>query len=127
MSQSVNGYPEYLNPISILGLIPSWKMFTLIRVPTPSQLFVFIDEHPDSMFDAQFGNPVGMPFWSTMWFDVPADRHNQGACLSFADGHVERWRWKVPKVFQYVGQALTADEMPDYLRVQGAMRKWTDN
>ena len=128
MSESVNGNPEYLTPInSILGQIPCWKMFALIRAPSPSQLFVFIDEHPDSMFDAQFGNPVGMPYWPNIWFDLPADRHNQGACLSFADGHVERWRWKVPKVYQYIGQSPTADEMPDYLRVQSAMRQWTDN
>ena len=130
MSQSVNGYPEYLqyiDPSGFLGLIPSWKMLTLIRAPTPSQLFVFIDEHPDSMLDAQFGNPVGMPFFTPMWFDMPADRHNQGACLSFADGHVERWRWAAPKVFQYLGQPPTTAEMPDYLRVQNAMRTWTDN
>ncbi|HWV99713.1 MAG TPA: prepilin-type N-terminal cleavage/methylation domain-containing protein [Candidatus Acidoferrum sp.] len=127
MSQSVNGYPEFPDPSGLLALLPSWKMFTLIRAPTPSQLFVFIDEHPDSLLDAQFGDPVGIPYYMATWFDMPADRHNQGACLSFADGHVERWRWKAPKVFQYLGQPPTTDEMPDYLRVQSAMRKWTDN
>ncbi len=126
MSQSVNGYPDFPDPSGLIALLPSWKMFSLIRVPTPSQLFVFIDEHPDTLLDSQFGNPVGIPYFMTTWFDLPADRHNQGACLSFADGHVERWRWNVPKVFQYLGQPPTRDEMPDYLRVQSAMRKWTD-
>jgi prepilin-type N-terminal cleavage/methylation domain-containing protein/prepilin-type processing-associated H-X9-DG protein len=127
MSQSVNGYPEYLQALGPIGNLPSWKAFSTIRTPSPSQLFVFIDEHPDTLLDAQFGNPVGMPYYPIMWFDLPADRHNQGACLSFADGHVERWRWIAPKIFQYLGQSPTPAEMPDYLRVQSVMRKWTDN
>jgi prepilin-type N-terminal cleavage/methylation domain-containing protein/prepilin-type processing-associated H-X9-DG protein len=129
MSQSVNGYPEYLSSLGMPGLsdIPFWKKFTEIRRPIPSQLFVFIDEHPDTLLDAQFGNPAGAPYWPPMWFDEPADRHNQGACLSFADGHAERWRWVVPKVVQYIGQPPTAQEMPDFRRVQSAMKCWTDN
>jgi prepilin-type N-terminal cleavage/methylation domain-containing protein/prepilin-type processing-associated H-X9-DG protein len=129
MSQSVNGYPEYLTDLGMPGLsdIPCWKKFTEIRRPVPSQLFVFIDEHPDTLLDAQFGNPAGAPYWPPMWFDMPADRHNQGACLSFADGHAERWRWKVSKADAYPGKYPTAEEMPDFLRVQSAMKCWSDN
>jgi prepilin-type processing-associated H-X9-DG protein len=129
MSQSVNGYPEYLTNLGIPGLsdIPFWKKFAEIRRPTPSRLFVFIDEHPDTLLDSQFGNPVGGPYWPPMWFDMPADRHNRGACLSFADGHAERWRWRVPMTFQYMGQLPSDDQMPDYLRVQSAMKCWSDN
>jgi prepilin-type N-terminal cleavage/methylation domain-containing protein/prepilin-type processing-associated H-X9-DG protein len=129
MSQSVNGYPEYLIDIGQPGIsdLPYWKKFSEIRRPTPSQLFVFIDEHPDTLVDAQFGNPVGIPLYWQTWFDMPADRHNQGACLSFADGHAERWHWKVPMTFSYLGQFPSTEQMPDYLRVQNAMKCWTDN
>jgi prepilin-type N-terminal cleavage/methylation domain-containing protein len=129
MSQSVNGYPEYLMNLGDPGLaaLPFWKKFSQILRPTPSKLFVFIDEHPDTLLDAQFGNPAGLQFWPIMWFDLPADRHNQGACLSFADSHAERWKWKVPKVFVYLGQAPSAGEMPDFQRVQSAMKLVTDN
>jgi prepilin-type N-terminal cleavage/methylation domain-containing protein/prepilin-type processing-associated H-X9-DG protein len=129
MSQSVNGYPEYLSNLGIPGLsdIPFWKKFAEIRRPVPTRLFVFIDEHPDTLIDAQFGNPAGAPYWGPMWFDMPADRHNQGACLSFADGHAERWRWVVSKAGAYAGKMATAAEMPDYLRVQNAMKCWSDN
>jgi prepilin-type N-terminal cleavage/methylation domain-containing protein/prepilin-type processing-associated H-X9-DG protein len=129
MSQSVNGYPEYLSSLGMPGLsdLPSWKKFTQIHRPIPSQLFVFIDEHPDTLYDAQFGNPAGGPYWPPMWFDMPADRHNQGACLSFADGHAERWRWRAPMTFRYLFQSITSEQMPDFLRVQSAMRCWTDN
>ncbi len=126
MSQSVNGYPELLNSAPFpLALIPCWKKYAQIGAPTPAGLFVFIDEHPDTMLDAQFGNPVGMPYWFPEWFDMPSDRHNQGGCLSFADGHVERWKWKTPKIVQYVGQSPTPDEMPDYLRIQAAMKLYS--
>jgi prepilin-type N-terminal cleavage/methylation domain-containing protein/prepilin-type processing-associated H-X9-DG protein len=129
MSQSVNGYPEYLNDLGIPGLsdIPFWKKFTEIRRPIPTRLFVFIDEHPDTLIDAQFGNSAGAPYWGPMWFDMPADRHNQGACLSFADGHAERWRWVVSKAGAYAGKMATTEDMPDFLRVQSAMKCWSDN
>jgi prepilin-type N-terminal cleavage/methylation domain-containing protein/prepilin-type processing-associated H-X9-DG protein len=128
MSQSVNGYPEFLDNLGgSISQLPSWKKLTLIGNPGPSRLFVFVDEHPDTLLDAQFGNPVAMPFFDAAWWDMPADRHNQGACLSFADGHAERWRWNVPKIFQYFVQAPGPGEMPDYLRLQSAMRLWTNN
>jgi prepilin-type N-terminal cleavage/methylation domain-containing protein/prepilin-type processing-associated H-X9-DG protein len=127
MSQSANGYPEYVVLPTPPYTLPAWKKFSEIRNPAPNQLFVFIDEHPDILLDAQFGNPVGMPGYSVAWWDMPADRHNQAGCLSFADGHVERWRWKVPKVVQYVGQPPTAQDMPDFLRVQNAMKMWSDD
>jgi prepilin-type N-terminal cleavage/methylation domain-containing protein/prepilin-type processing-associated H-X9-DG protein len=127
MSQSVNGFPEALNSAGWpINALPCWKKFSQIAGPAPAQLFVFIDEHPDTLLDAQFGNPVGIPVYPIMWFDMPADRHNQGCSLSFADGHAERWKWKVPKVFQYLGQPPTPEEMPDFNRVQSAMKMYSD-
>jgi prepilin-type N-terminal cleavage/methylation domain-containing protein/prepilin-type processing-associated H-X9-DG protein len=127
MSQSVNGYWEYPDPDGILALLPCWDRYTAIHEPSPAQLFVFIDENSDTELDAQFGNPVGLPFWPQEWFDMPSDRHIQGANLSFADGHVERWRWKVPKVFNGWVAPIAPQEMPDFLRVQNAMKLATDN
>ena len=128
MSQSVNGYPEYLINLGLPGIsdLPAWKKFSEIRRPPPVQLFVFIDEHQDTLLDAQFGNPVQLPMYSQIWFDMPSDRHNKGACLSFADGHAERKRWKEPKTFRYLGQPPTAAEMPDYQYIQNAMKKPSD-
>ena len=100
MSQSVNGYPEYLTDLNMPGVsdIPAWKRFSEILRPPTSRLFVFIDEHQNTLLDAQFGNPVGIPAFAgygNMWFDMPSDRHNQGGCLAFADSHAERWHWKL--------------------------------
>jgi len=127
LSQSVNGYPqgdpEYFN------IIPAWTKFTDVRHPRPSDLFVFLDENPDTMTDSEFGcPPIGSPyFWPNEWWDMPSDRHSQGANLSFVDGHVEHWKWVYPKVAYEQGQDVAAKEMPDYLRIQGGMKQLTDN
>jgi hypothetical protein len=43
------------------------------------------------------------------------------------DGHVEHWKWVVPKIFAgYYGQSVPPQEMPDFLRVQAAMKQLTD-
>ena len=125
MSQSVNGCPEYLIALRKAGLsdLPSWKKLAQISGPSPVQAFVFIDENPDTLLDAHFGNPAGLPSFTPSWIDMPADRHNQGATLSFADGHVERWRWRTPKVYAS-GASLSLSEWPDFERVQSAMKMW---
>ena len=99
LSQSVNGYPQ--GAPDLYQIIPAWTQFAEVRQPPPSALFVFIDESTDTIADAEFGNPpVGSPwFTQNVWWDMPSDRHNQGANLAFADGHVEHWKWKVPKTF----------------------------
>lgn len=136
LSQSINGYPDYTPPgapewfLEFWTQLPSWKKFTLIRHPAPGNLFVFIDENEGTIFDGQFGNPGNPPIaWSTpnQWWDMPANRHNQGANLSFADGHVEHWRWNQPMTFNNFPQDIGTDEMPDYRRVQNAMKQTTDN
>jgi prepilin-type processing-associated H-X9-DG protein len=57
---------------------------------------------------------------------VPADRHGKVGVLSFADGHVERWKWKWPKQFKnkesYWKRAENARDLADLRRLQGAYR-----
>jgi prepilin-type N-terminal cleavage/methylation domain-containing protein/prepilin-type processing-associated H-X9-DG protein len=124
MSQSVNGWPEF-DPV-LARIIPSYKKLTNIRSPSPAQLMVFLDVHEDSILDSLFGIPV-TGVWGDRreWWDVPADRHAQGCNLSFADGHAEHWRWRVPKRVptRLAPTPVPASELPDYLRVQQAVRQ----
>src|SRR5262245_26576560 len=65
------------------------------KVKMPSMVWMYVDEHPDSMNDAGFLSPR-----ISQWIDLPASYHN-GACgFAFADGHSEihRWRTSVNKV-----------------------------
>ncbi len=127
MSQSVNGYPQ--GSAAYLNVIPTWSKYTDVRRPRPSELFVFIDENPDTMTDSEFGcPPLGSPnFWPNEWWDMPSDRHNRGANLSFVDGHVEHWKWVYPKVAYEQGQSVMSKEMPDYMRIQSGMKQLSDN
>jgi prepilin-type N-terminal cleavage/methylation domain-containing protein/prepilin-type processing-associated H-X9-DG protein len=133
MSQSVNGLglmPEADNPNGwpVDVIQPCFMKFAQITNPTPSQLFVFIDENEGTLVDDQFGYP--MPNYEYgAWWDMPANRHNQGASLSFADGHVEHWNWVVPMIYSSGVidngpnvQSVPPAQMPDYTRVGNAMR-----
>jgi len=126
MSQSYNGYPEFSKVY--YPIIPAYKKFTQIRHPIPGELFVLIDENEDTAEDAEFGcPPIGGVFQEYVWWDMPADRHNRGGNLSFADGHVEHWKWAFPKTFIYFGQSVPPEEMPDYQRLRKAMKQPADN
>ena len=56
--------------------------------PGPSETWVHLDEHPDSINDAGFFNPH-----VSSWVDIPASYHNNAAGFSFADGHAEVHKW----------------------------------
>jgi prepilin-type N-terminal cleavage/methylation domain-containing protein/prepilin-type processing-associated H-X9-DG protein len=65
------------------------KMTDIIR-PNPSGLWVFVDEHPDSIND---GWTIMNPTDLNNWTDLPASYHN-GACgFGFGDGHAEIKKW----------------------------------
>ncbi len=66
------------------------QFFKLSQIQDPSRIFVFIEEHPDSIGDGYFLNRPD----SYEWTDLPASYHNGGANLSFADGHLEYHRWQ---------------------------------
>ncbi|HSU52436.1 MAG TPA: prepilin-type N-terminal cleavage/methylation domain-containing protein [Candidatus Dormibacteraeota bacterium] len=121
MSQSVNGYPEF--DTNLLTRIPVFKKLTQIKNPNNASCLVFIDELEDTSIDSEFGMPIDVYGDTTKWWDMPANRHNQGANLSFADGHVEHWHWRVPKVFQSWIQSVSADELPDYNRLRATLKQ----
>jgi prepilin-type N-terminal cleavage/methylation domain-containing protein/prepilin-type processing-associated H-X9-DG protein len=61
--------------------------------PGPSMLWVFMDEHPDSINDAAFAVQCADTSPDGVFVDVPASYHNGGAAISFADGHAELHHW----------------------------------
>ena len=68
------------------------QFFKLFQVPEPSQIFIFIEEHPDSINDGYFLNRPRR--YQKEWMDLPASYHQGGAHLAFSDGHVEHHRWQ---------------------------------
>jgi prepilin-type N-terminal cleavage/methylation domain-containing protein/prepilin-type processing-associated H-X9-DG protein len=67
------------------------QFFSLSTIPQPAGIFVFLDEHPDSINDGYFVNQA----YSWEWIDLPASYHNGAASFSFVDGHGETHLWHV--------------------------------
>jgi prepilin-type N-terminal cleavage/methylation domain-containing protein/prepilin-type processing-associated H-X9-DG protein len=68
------------------------QFFKLTHIPEPAQIFVFTEEHADSINDGYFINK----FYSRTWMDLPASWHRGSANLTFADGHAEAHKWHFP-------------------------------
>jgi prepilin-type N-terminal cleavage/methylation domain-containing protein/prepilin-type processing-associated H-X9-DG protein len=74
------------------GNAAGWRAYrkeSHLYQPGPSVLWVFVDEHPDSINDSFLITAMNVPSFG----DTPADYHN-GACgVGFADGHAEIHKW----------------------------------
>ncbi len=101
----------------------SYRKFTEIIQPPPGNLFVLIDTQEQDIYDATFGIFSPDSPWADFWLDLAADRHAQGANLSFADGHVEHWKWQSPKIFEGVWwPALDDADLADLHRLQQCVK-----
>jgi prepilin-type N-terminal cleavage/methylation domain-containing protein/prepilin-type processing-associated H-X9-DG protein len=75
------------------GLLNCERLFektTDVNRPTPANLWVFVDEHPDSINDGSFFNCQRNP----QWIDLPSNLHNNACGFAFADGHSEIHKWR---------------------------------
>jgi prepilin-type N-terminal cleavage/methylation domain-containing protein/prepilin-type processing-associated H-X9-DG protein len=69
------------------------KKSTEFHTPGPSDVWLFLDEHPDSIDDAIFYTP-NYTAGITSLLEIPGCQH-AGACgITFADGHSEIHKWK---------------------------------
>lgn len=75
-----------------------------LKTPGPVNIWVILDEHPDSINDASFMLNAGK--WSgagqEYWRDFPGNLHNNCVSISFADGHSEIHKWMDPRTSQPV-------------------------
>jgi prepilin-type processing-associated H-X9-DG protein len=92
-SYSMNAMIGDAGDVSITGTNannPAYTQFFRISdIPAAASIFVFLDEHPDSINDGYFLNEV----YDWKWNDLPASYHNGAANFWFADGHAETHRW----------------------------------
>jgi prepilin-type N-terminal cleavage/methylation domain-containing protein/prepilin-type processing-associated H-X9-DG protein len=102
------------------------QFFNISSIPKPAQIFVFLDEHPDSINDGYFLNKADYSAYDSTyyseWTDLPASYHNGGASFAFADGHSEIHRWlysgtkrpALPDAALPLPRPVPANEMPDF-------------
>ncbi len=72
------------------------QFFKESEIQNPAGIFVFLDEHCDTLNDGFFVNVLD----GYAWGNLPGSYHNGAVNLSFADGHVESHRWLVEQTVQ---------------------------
>jgi prepilin-type N-terminal cleavage/methylation domain-containing protein len=81
------------------------QFFKMSQIPQPAEIFVFLDEHPDSIDDGYFLNRAAYGYAPSYagyshgaeWTDLPASYHDHATSFSFADGHSTLHRWVRPE------------------------------
>ncbi len=88
--------------LGTLGYYVNYKRLTDFRKLGPSQVWVIIDEHPDSIGNGAFWLLAAPPSEGAMWAELPASYHEGGCTLVFGDAHAEIKKWLVPDTKQPV-------------------------
>jgi len=84
------------------------QYFKKTAFDSPSMRFVFLDENADTLNDGFFVNRLD----DNAWGNLPGSYHNGGVNLSFADGHLESYRWRVPSTIRPVQRARLQGSIP---------------
>ena len=110
----------------------TWRTYgktSSMATPGPTQLWVFVDEHPNSINDAGFAVQMTSTGTSARIIDFPASYHNGSCGFSFADGHAELHHWigntikapasnGGPSIGNAASGKLAADSAPDVAWLQ---------
>jgi prepilin-type N-terminal cleavage/methylation domain-containing protein/prepilin-type processing-associated H-X9-DG protein len=87
---------SYAMSVGVNCSVEARSVKRLAEIQKPSDLIIFLEENPVSIDNGAAGiRPLSVlqaGTW-TAW-NPPSARHNYGAAISFADGHVENWVWK---------------------------------
>ncbi len=81
--------------------------------PGPTQFFVLLDEHENSINDAHYFPFDNMrQFSKNKWLDAPSGRHGNAGGFVFADGHSEIRKWRTSGLTKVVKGADGATLRP---------------
>jgi prepilin-type N-terminal cleavage/methylation domain-containing protein/prepilin-type processing-associated H-X9-DG protein len=69
------------------GIKPVYKTS---QIRSPSKSLTFLEEDDSTIDDGHFLYSATI----NQWFNLPTWSHQNGATLTFADGHAEYWKWR---------------------------------
>jgi prepilin-type N-terminal cleavage/methylation domain-containing protein/prepilin-type processing-associated H-X9-DG protein len=104
MSQAFGGPGDWLDPAGFRANVTSKKYRTYFKTtdlgtPGAANLWLFLDEHPDSQNAGGFANSMVETSAGSdaRIVDFPASFHGGAAGVGFADGHAEIHKWRDPR------------------------------
>ena len=106
------------------------KKFSDLTGPGPSDVYVLIDEHENSINDSHFFPFDNLrSFANNPWLDAPSGRHGNAAGLTFADGHAEVKKWRSPGLNQVRSQGgvVQANNISWLPRAAASDHQWFTN
>lgn len=102
------------------------QFLKMADIQDPSSIFVFLDEHPDTINDGFFVNRLE----DEKWGNLPASYHNGAVNLAYADGHFETHRWQVADTVRAPVQGAVGGIIPaspttdfDWLKQRTSVKK----
>jgi prepilin-type N-terminal cleavage/methylation domain-containing protein/prepilin-type processing-associated H-X9-DG protein len=118
-SQSVHRFKSVLKLSDLTG-------------PGPTDVFVLLDEHENSINDSHFLAYRNFTAHANQpWLDAPSGRHGNACGFTFADGHSEIRRWRTPNMSRVVTDSTVGTPRPSPLDFIGPTHledfKWMTN
>jgi len=102
------------------------QFYKRAEILNSSGIFVFLDEHADTINDGFFLNILD----EYNWGNLPASYHNGAGNFSFADGHVESHRWQVSSTIRAVQRARLSGPVPaspptdfDWIKLRSSVKR----
>jgi len=103
------------------------QFFKQSEIQNAAGIFVFLDEHCDTLNDGFFVNRLD----DYEWGNLPGSYHNGAVNLSFADGHMESHRWVVAQTVKpAIKNVVRGTKIPatpatdfDWLKARTSSRK----
>ena len=95
-SYSQNGFMGYPGNYVIPNSPPFKSAFKMsdLTAPGPAAVYVFLDEHENSINDSHFLPFTNLKSFNNQpWLDTPSGRHGSATGFAFADGHAEIHKW----------------------------------
>ena len=94
-----------------------------IKDPTPVEAMTFVDESIETLDDGYLAVNANADHVN-MWQNSPTVRHGSSGVFAFADGHSDRWRWRVMNRDQVLEASTTlygVNTLVDLQRMQRAV------
>jgi prepilin-type N-terminal cleavage/methylation domain-containing protein/prepilin-type processing-associated H-X9-DG protein len=127
--QAASGFPDRVRSVSMNAFVAggaqpgeywvpgfvAYRKESQLTAPTPSELWVFADENPDTINDGWLNTNMAN---TNQWDDMPGSYHNGACAFNFADGHSEIHKWLSSKTCPLINYARTAIQDPGSVDIQ---------